>query len=94
VITNRLLSMAGIVLLLSALAVIYSKYYSRLIFIEIQKQEGLWINMKLNGADAIGVDDVGGAESGRASGAGEIEAGYAITRKNYLYKTVNDRFSS
>ena len=26
-------------LLLSALAVIYSKYYSRLIFIEIQKQE-------------------------------------------------------
>ena len=36
---NRLLSVAGIVLLLSALAVIYSKYYSRLIFIEIQKQE-------------------------------------------------------
>jgi cell division protein FtsL len=30
---------AGIALLLSALAVIYSKYYSRLIFIEIQKQE-------------------------------------------------------
>ena len=26
-------------LLLSALAVIYSKYYSRLVFIEIQKQE-------------------------------------------------------
>jgi cell division protein FtsL len=40
VITNRLLSVAaGIVLLLSALAVIYSKYYSRLVFIEIQKQE-------------------------------------------------------
>ncbi len=37
--TNRLLSVAVIVLLLSALAVIYSKYYSRLIFIEIQKQE-------------------------------------------------------
>ncbi len=37
--TNRLLSVAGIALLLSALAVIYSKYYSRLIFIEIQKQE-------------------------------------------------------
>lgn len=36
---NRLLSVASIVLLLSALAVIYSKYYSRLIFIEIQKQE-------------------------------------------------------
>ena len=36
---NRLLSAAGIALLLSALAVIYSKYYSRLIFIEIQKQE-------------------------------------------------------
>ncbi len=36
---NRLLGVAGIVLLLSALAVIYSKYYSRLIFIEIQKQE-------------------------------------------------------
>jgi cell division protein FtsL len=40
VITNRLLIVAaGIVLLLSALAVIYSKYYSRLVFIEIQKQE-------------------------------------------------------
>ena len=36
---NRLLSIAGIVLLASALAVIYSKYFSRLIFIEIQKQE-------------------------------------------------------
>jgi cell division protein FtsL len=39
VITNRLLSLAGIVLLLTALAVIYSKYYSRLMFIDIQKQE-------------------------------------------------------
>lgn len=38
-ITNRLLCVAGIALLLSALAVIYSKYYSRMIFIEIQKQE-------------------------------------------------------
>ena len=38
-VTNRLLTMMGIALLLSALAVIYSKYYSRLIFIEIQKQE-------------------------------------------------------
>jgi len=37
--TNRLITLAGIVFLLSALAVIYSKYYSRLIFIEIQKQE-------------------------------------------------------
>ena len=36
---NRLLSVVSIMLLLSALAVIYSKYYSRLIFIEIQKQE-------------------------------------------------------
>jgi len=39
VVTNRLLSVVGIALLLSALAVIYSKYYSRLVFIEIQKQE-------------------------------------------------------
>jgi cell division protein FtsL len=39
VVTIRLLSAAGIMLLLSALAVIYSKYYSRLLFIEIQKQE-------------------------------------------------------
>lgn len=31
--------MVGIALLFSALAVIYSKYYSRLVFIEIQKQE-------------------------------------------------------
>ncbi len=37
--TNRLLSVAGVLLLLSALAVIYSKYCSRLIFIDIQKQE-------------------------------------------------------
>lgn len=36
---NRLLSAAGIALLISALAMIYSKYYSRLIFLEIQKQE-------------------------------------------------------
>ncbi len=38
-VTIRLLSAASIMLLLSALAVIYSKYYSRLLFIEIQKQE-------------------------------------------------------
>ena len=35
----RLLGMLGAVLLLSALMVIYSKYYAHLIFIEIQKQE-------------------------------------------------------
>jgi cell division protein FtsL len=39
-VANRLLILtASIVLLLSALAVIYSKYYSRLLYIEIQKQE-------------------------------------------------------
>ena len=38
-IINRLLGIASAVLLLSALTVIYSKYYSRLMFIEIQKQE-------------------------------------------------------
>jgi cell division protein FtsL len=39
--TNRIVGMAVllIMLLVSALAVIYSKYYSRLVFIEIQKQE-------------------------------------------------------
>ncbi len=31
--------LAGLILLLTSLAVIYSKYYSRLIFIDIQKQE-------------------------------------------------------
>jgi cell division protein FtsL len=36
---HRLLGVLGIVLLLSALTVIYSKYYAHLIFIEIQKQE-------------------------------------------------------
>ncbi len=36
---NRLLIIAGLVLLISSMAVIYSKYYSRLIFIDIQKQE-------------------------------------------------------
>jgi cell division protein FtsL len=39
VLINKFLGVAAIGLLLSALAVIYSKYYSRLIFIEIQKQE-------------------------------------------------------
>jgi len=39
--TARYIGMAGLilVLLVSALTVIYSKYQSRLIFIEIQKQE-------------------------------------------------------
>lgn len=36
---NKLSTVAGILLLLSALAVIYSKYNSRLIFIDIQRQE-------------------------------------------------------
>jgi len=36
---HRLLGVLGTVLLLSALTVIYSKYYSHLIFIETQKQE-------------------------------------------------------
>jgi len=38
-IMQRLVGVLGVVLLLSALSVIYSKYYSHLIFIEIQKQE-------------------------------------------------------
>ena len=38
-VANRLVIVLGSVLLITALAVIYSKYYSRLIFIEIQKQE-------------------------------------------------------
>ncbi|MFA6052875.1 MAG: cell division protein FtsL [Methylobacter sp.] len=39
--TNRYLGIGGLVLvlLISALAAIYSKYRSRLVFIEIQKQE-------------------------------------------------------
>ncbi|MEI6542048.1 MAG: cell division protein FtsL [Methylococcales bacterium] len=36
---SRLLIVAAVVLLLSSLAVVYSKNLSRLIFIEIQKQE-------------------------------------------------------
>jgi cell division protein FtsL len=39
VLIHRLLSLASALLLLTALAVIYSKYYSRLVFIEIQNQE-------------------------------------------------------
>jgi cell division protein FtsL len=39
VIANRLVGVLGVVLLITALAVIYSKYYSRLLFIDIQKQE-------------------------------------------------------
>lgn len=38
-VANRFLTILSVVLLITALAVIYSKYYSRLIFIEIQKQE-------------------------------------------------------
>ncbi len=38
-VANRLLVVLAGVLLVTALAVIYSKYYSRLLFIEIQKQE-------------------------------------------------------
>jgi cell division protein FtsL len=53
---NRLLGLAGLllVLVMSALAVIYSKYYSRLVFIEIEKQEKAlddyeveWVQMQL-----------------------------------------------
>lgn len=36
---NRFVGLASVVLLLSGLAVIYSKYVSRQVFIEIQKQE-------------------------------------------------------
>ena len=38
-VTYRLLVMAAVVLLFSSLAIVYNKYYSRLIFINIQKQE-------------------------------------------------------
>lgn len=38
-VANRMVIVLGIVLLITALAVIYSKYCSRLLFIEIQKQE-------------------------------------------------------
>jgi cell division protein FtsL len=54
--SNRLLGLAGLVLVfvMSSLAVIYSKYYSRLVFIEIEKQEKAlddyeveWVQMQL-----------------------------------------------
>lgn len=38
-VANRLLILLSAVLVMTTLAVIYSKYYSRLIFIDIQKQE-------------------------------------------------------
>ena len=38
-IVNRIAGVLGVVLLITALVVIYSKYYSRLLFIDIQKQE-------------------------------------------------------
>ena len=38
-VSDRLVVVLSVILLITALAVIYSKYYSRLIFIEIQKQE-------------------------------------------------------
>jgi len=38
-VANRLVAVLSAVLLITALAVIYSKYYSRLVFIDIQKQE-------------------------------------------------------
>ena len=39
--SDKIVTVLGVILLLTALAVIYSKHYSRLIFIEIQKQERL-----------------------------------------------------
>ena len=53
---NRLLGLGGLslLLLMSSLAVIYSKYKSRLVFIEIEKQEKAlddfeveWVQMQL-----------------------------------------------
>ena len=38
-VVDRWIVVLSVLLLVTALAVIYSKYYSRLIFIEIQKQE-------------------------------------------------------
>ena len=37
--TDKVVMVLSVVLLLTALAVIYSKHYSRLMFIEIQRQE-------------------------------------------------------
>ncbi len=39
--TDKIVAVLGVILLFTALAVIYSKHYSRLIFIDIQKQERL-----------------------------------------------------
>lgn len=40
-ISDKIVAILSVILLITALAVIYSKHYSRLIFIEIQKQERL-----------------------------------------------------
>lgn len=40
-IADKIVAVLSVVLLLTALAVIYSKHYSRLVFIDIQKQERL-----------------------------------------------------
>ncbi len=40
-ISDKIVTVLSVILLITALAVIYSKHYSRLLFIEIQKQERL-----------------------------------------------------
>lgn len=40
-ISDKIVAVLSVILLITALAVIYSKHYSRLLFIEIQKQERL-----------------------------------------------------
>ena len=45
------------------------------------------------GSDAVRVNDAGGAESFRVSGKGRIKVSNAIKRTNYLYKTLDVRFS-
>ncbi len=81
-------------LLISALAVIYSKYQSRLIFIEIQKQERALDQYEVEWGQ-LQLELTTLAEQNRVEQVARepIEAGDAVAGKNYLYKTVNDTFS-
>jgi cell division protein FtsL len=94
--TDRILVVGALlmVLLISALAVIYSKYYSRLIFIEIQKQERALDQYEVEWGQ-LQLELTTLTEQNRVElvAREQLKLVMPLREKNYLYKTVNDRFS-
>jgi len=94
--TARYIGMAGLILalLVSALAVIYSKYQSRLIFIEIQKQERALDQYEVEWGQ-LQLELTTLAEQNRVEQVAreQLKLVMPLREKNHLYKTVNDTFS-